>query len=298
MKKIGQGVLFLLFVLILVRGSLAYHTTQEALSFWFNQLVPSMFVTMVLVTLCLNYRVFDHLSWLLSLFRVLFNLDQSGISLFLSCLLLGAPAGATLVNQLVKEHRLTQAQAQRLICCLSLATPSFIVMTCGAVFLQSLPLGFLLWGIQILICMLFMLLWRKPRIALNMPNTSIQFFPAFKEAVKNSGIALFYIGGYLMMFLTLLNITTAGLPEQTILTLKSIGEFSLGCSALSQIGLPVVWQFALTAAILGFNGLCVHLQVFSLCDEVTIPYPCFLFLRVIQACLGFSLGSILFLLLL
>lgn len=293
MNKTSQWILLGVFVLLLAQGNLAYQATQDALQFWFNQLVPSMFVTMVVVSLCLHYQVFNRLPFLLAPLQSLFNLNQAGSTLFLSCLLMGAPAGATLVDQLVKEHRLSQQEGKRLVSCLSLATPSFIVMTCGALFMQDIRAGFLLWGIQLFLCMLFMLVWRHPRIELELPKQKISFFPTFKNAVKNSGIALFYIGGYLMMFLTLLNITTFFMPDFLVEIIKSIGEFSLGCRSIGQLSLSSMLRLALFAACLGFNGLCVHLQVFSLTENIQLDYRTFLFLRIIQALLGFALAIIL-----
>ena len=176
MNKWLKGLLLFLFVLVLARGNLAFEATQQALQFWFNQLVPSLFVTMVLVSLCLDYQVFSGMH-LLKPLAFFFHLNEGGITLFLSCLLLGAPSGAVLANQLVKEKRLHPEAAKRLISCVSLATPSFIVVTCGTVMLQKPMLGVMLWGIELACCALFMLVWHSPKIQLEPLEIHPRFFP-------------------------------------------------------------------------------------------------------------------------
>ncbi len=292
MKKNIQIILVFLFVLILAKGNIAFDATYEALTFWFNKLVPSLFVEMVLMSLCLRYEVFNLFKPITFFLKGLINMDQSGLNLFFSCLFLGAPAGPVLVNQMVKENRITAQEARRIIYCISLATPSFIVITCGAIFLKSITLGFALWMIQIFICFLFLVVFRVPKIHLEEIKNKDSFFIALKNSITHTGISLFYIGGYLMMVLTILNIITFSLPQISINILKSITEFSLATNMVSQLNLELSLKFILISAILGFNGLCVHLQTNSLVDEVKINYVFYLALRIFQAILSFLIAII------
>ena len=173
MAKAARNILFLLFVFLLVQGNLAFDATKQALNFWFNRLVPSLFVSMVLIQLCLDYRLFSSIPLISPLFERIFNTNKAGVSLILSCLFLGAPSGAVLVNQKVEEKALNPLAARRLISCLSLPTPAFTIITCGSVLLKNQTLGFLLWIIEIALCLLFLSLWQKDRIELNDESDSI-----------------------------------------------------------------------------------------------------------------------------
>lgn len=294
MAKLSKCILFLIFVYLLVQGNLAFDATKQALNFWFNRLVPSLFVSMVLIQICLDYHLFSNIPVLSSLFEKIFNTNRAGVSLILSSLFLGAPSGAVLVNQKAEKKQLTSTAAKRIITCLSLPTPAFTIITCGSVLLKHKTLGFILWIIEIGLCLLFLGLWQKDRIELKDDPQTVYFFPSFKAAVKNSGITLFYIGGYLMMFLTLFNLFTHSFPYEIKEFLKAAGEFSLGCQSIGTSFLPLSLQFACMAAVLGFNGFCVHLQIFSMSEESHLNYGLFFILRIIQALLGFLLALILF----
>lgn len=293
MKALKTGLLFLIFILLILKGNLAFSYALTALSFWFEKLVPSMFVSMVICRLCLDYNIFSKIPFLFKIMGKLFNANHGGCSLILSSIFLGFPSGAILLDQKVQEKELEPLAAKRLILCVSIATPSFILITCGNVLLKDFRLGLLLWIIEISISFLFLRLYSKPRIELDLNKQESSFFINLKNAVKNSGIALFYIGGYLMMFLTVFNLLTSNLPYVVKEILKAIGEFSIATQSVANSYFPLSSQFAFIAAIIGFNGLCVHLQIFSLCENTPLSYPAFLFLRIIQACLSFSLASIL-----
>lgn len=297
MKIVKNSLLILILFLLILKGNLAFSYAYTALNFWFEKLVPSMFVSMVICRLCLDYDVFSKIPFLFKIMGKLFHANPAGCSLILSSILLGFPSGAVLIDQKVKEKKLDPSCAKRLIYCISIATPSFILITCGNVLLKDIQFGLLLWLIQISISFLFLMVYSKPKIELNPTRQDNSFFINLKNAVKNSGIALFYIGGYLMIFLTVFNLLTTNLPYTLKEILKAMGEFSSATQSIANSYFPFSFQFAFIAAILGFNGFCVHLQIFSLCENTPLFYPTFLFLRIIQACLSFSLASILFLLL-
>lgn len=298
MKSLKTSLLLLIFILLIVQGNLTFAYASSALTFWFEKLVPSMFVSMVICRLCLDYNIFSKIPFLFKIMGKLFHANDSGCSLILSSIFLGFPSGAVLIDQQVQEKKLTPAAAKRLITCISIATPSFTLITCGSVLLKDIRLGLLLWCIQIGIGFLFLTLYSKPNIQLVFTNQEASFFTNLKNAVKNSGIALFYIGGYLMMFLTVFNLLTLHLPYTFKEIIKAAAEFSLAAQSIAASYFPLSLRFAFIAAVLGFNGLCVHLQIFSLCEHTPLSYPLFLFFRIIQACLSFSLASILFSLLL
>lgn len=54
MKKFTSLLLFAVFLLTLCFGTLTLQSAQNALSIWFEKLVPSMLISMVLVRLLYN----------------------------------------------------------------------------------------------------------------------------------------------------------------------------------------------------------------------------------------------------
>ncbi len=291
--KLLKWLLLFLLGSILLQGSLSYEASIYALNFWFEKLVPAMFVTMVLVNLCLHYASFDIFKFLFKPLAFLFNCTPQSLSCILSAIFLGAPASCVILSDLVQKKQLESAQAKRLVLCLSLSTPAFIIMTCGALFLQDIQLGFLLYGLQVLIVCLFLCLYREPFISIKTTSNSIPFFITLKKAITSNALALFYIGGYLVMTLTLYQSISWFLPNIMQIIGLAIIEFSLGISLIHQTSLSITMKFALFSLCLGFNGLCVHLQVFSLGTKLQLNYKEFLCFRVFQALITSLLGVIL-----
>ena len=135
---------------MLVQGNITFDVTSEALQFWFNNLVPSLFVEMVLLSVCLDFQVFNSFRFLTCPLQKLLSINLDGLTLLFSCLLLGAPSGAALINHMVKEHRLSQDEARRMISCCCLPTPSFTILTCGTLFLNSTRFSVMIYSIELL----------------------------------------------------------------------------------------------------------------------------------------------------
>ena len=92
MRKIIPYGLFLCFLLSLAFGSLTYASTKEALTLWFEKLVPSMFVTMVLIRLLYKTNLLYTFTpkWLCKCFGV-----SKDVFAFLICsIFLGFPASS------------------------------------------------------------------------------------------------------------------------------------------------------------------------------------------------------------
>ncbi len=294
MNKLTQFTLFLLCTFVLVFGNITFDATTFALNFWFNTLIPSMYPTMVFVSLCLHYQVFDLFSFAHKPICALFNIDKSAVGLVFSCILLGAPASTVVLNHAVKEKRLEIESAKRLLYSLSLCTPSFVILTCGSLLLGNIKIGFMLWFIQVFCCLLFLVLFRRPKISFVSTHETIPFFSVFKKSILQNAVALFYIGGYIMMFLTCFNLLTYPFSPTVHFLLLTISEFSLGIKAISTMPLNIELACVLISACLGFNGLCVHLQIFSMSDEIQPNYIKFLILRCFQASISLFLVIILF----
>ncbi len=293
MKKLIPYLLFVFFILLLVQGNIAYEATSQALYFWFNKLVPTMFVTMVVVTLALHYQAFDTLGVLFSPLIKILNINKQAFSLLIACLFVGSPGSTILLDSYVQNNQITNKAAQRLLLCVSLSTPSFIVLTCGVLFFDSIQIGFILWFSQIFITLLLLLFYRYPMIEFNTTITDTSFFITLKKAISTNALALFYIGGYIMLFLTFFNLSSQFLPPLFYPIFLAASEFSLGSQLISTLILPLNIKVGLVAACIGFNGLCVHLQIFSMSEHIDKHYSHFLFLRIIQSLLSFSLAIIL-----
>lgn len=288
MKKLVQLVLLLLFSCILYFGSLTFEASTLGLTIWFEKLVPSLLVAMVII------RMLDEQGALQSLSRLcfgwvqpIFHISSEAFSLVVASFFLGSPAGQILIDDYVKDERLTLEQGKRLGYCVNVSTPSFILITCGAVYLQSFRYGLMIWLGQFLAVLILLFLTRNTSISLARSSTYQQpnLFTSLRRGMTSAGTSLYFIGAYLIFSLVLLNLACMILPASWTLPLQCISEFSLGANNIAALSLSIPTKTILIGLILGFSSFSVHLQVLSLTPHLELSYPRYLLFRFFQTCL-------------
>lgn len=283
MRKIIPYGLFLCFLLSLAFGSLTYASTKEALTLWFEKLVPSMFVTMVLIRLLYKTNLLYAFTpkWLCKCFGV-----SKDVFAFLICsIFLGFPASSGFLDEQCYVCHIEESQRKRLLYTCCFPTIGFVVLTIGEVFFHSLKIGFLLYAAQLLSGLTLLFITRSTPVyaAFPHPNKTQTSFSLLSDAIKESGITLFMIGGYLMVFMSISTLFFQFLPEAVSLPLQIIQEFSSGVYIISNLSCHTFLKQCFISMLLGFGGLCVHMQIFSFLNYTHLSYSRFLCFRIIQA---------------
>ena len=257
---------------------------------WRDNLIPGMLLPMILVRLIQARGGFDHLK--LALFNKLFNMENNGFACFMCALLLGFPNGALFIDELYENCQINSEGAKRMIKCCSFPTTGFVILSLGTALYRSAKIGWTLYGIQILSGLILLALTRKTKVCPAAPRNNMPtFFPALTDAILKSGRAMFLIGIYLMMFISIFHLVQCILPGPLSLPLQIVSEFSNCCIMLAQSSLPLKLQLTCISALLGFGGLCVHMQVLSSL-RIHIPYHQFLGYRICQAIIAATLTFI------
>lgn len=292
MKKIVQFLLLLVLALLLFFGNTSISLSKQALTLWFENLVPSMFVTMVIIRLLYKQHMLQALfpTW----FCQLFGLDQQAMALVISSMLLGFPNGSAFIEEAYQQDQITQASANRLflICCFP--TPAFVILSCGAQLYHAVKLGLFLYLSQLLYGFLCLFFTRRHKVAsvLIQKKETSTFMKDLSSALLESGTSLFLIGGYLMLFMSITGILFSFLPEGLRFPLQICAEFSSGTFLIQQhFSYPL--SLLLTCVLFGFGGFCVHLQIFSMCPTCKTSYGKFFLARLLQSILSVSIFCLL-----
>lgn len=289
MKNLIRTLLFLLLLFcLLFFGSLNVQMSVDALRIWFEKLVPSMFGVMVLIKVMFALGILTSFAKVFgNLFGNLFAIEAENFSYVFAMIFLGFPAGAAMINEEVACHHLREQEGRRLIYTCSFATPGFILLTCGSVLFHSTIIGLKLFLIQLCSGMCLLLLTRQnPIKGRHIDRIPPSFTKALTTAMAESGKTLYMIGGYLMLCMSIFAILFQFFPIQIQLFLRIISEFSSGAILISDLSLPISMQCVLLSALLSFGGLCVHMQVMSMCEATSLVYPTYCFYRILQAVLS------------
>lgn len=286
MKRFLDIAILFCLLLVLLCGNQVFSTCKEALLLWFEKLVPSLFISMVLIRILYQRNVFRIFSrtWLARIF----HMDREGIPILLCAMLLGFPAGASFIDKLCANGVLDQKGAKRYIQTCCYATSGFVIMTCGVVIFQSATIGYLLFLSQIIAGLILFYCGKDTYIHVyenhSYHNTSIM--KQITKAITESGISLYMIGGYLLLFMSLASLLFSILPASLNLPIRIIAEFSSGVFLIQQLPYSPVICAVITCMLLGFGGFCVHMQIFSMSEHVSLSYMSFLIMRILQAVLS------------
>lgn len=286
LKRIKNILLLCILAAVLCCGGMTLSTTKEALTLWFEKLVPSMFVTLVLIRTIYHQQILDHIH--IPLLPRAFRVDSSTFSLILCIMFLGFPNGASFIDEAYQSGRIDAQQAKRLLYTCSYAAPGFVIMTCGALLFHSVQIGIQLFVAQI--CSGWILLLCTRGTPIYQPQTlhhdNIPFMKSVSSAILESGKALYMIGGYLMLFMSVCGVLLQFLPDMYALPVRIVAEFSSGVVLLQRLPFSTMTLEILTCMLLGFGGFCVHMQVCSMSEHVPFSYVSYFFCRILQSILS------------
>lgn len=288
-KSIFQLMLILLLLIVLWYGKSNFESSKKALVLWFETLVPSMLCVMVLVRVIFAYGGLALIAKPFAFFLAKpLNMSRKSFVYVMAMLLLGFPAGAAFINEEVKKGCLHQKEGERLLYACSFATPGFIIMTLGNAVFHDIKIGLFLFAIQFISGLLLLFITRKQPIDAKPAGNKQEpvFARVLAQAIKDSGITLYLMGGYLMLCMSCIPLITQLLPELLELPLTVISEFSSGCIKLASLPLSDRSLTLLIAMLLSFGGFCVHMQIMCMSEAIAPLYHKYLCCRILQVLLS------------
>ena len=267
-----------LFVLLLLHAPAARAGVLKGWALWTQLLLPSLLPFFVCAGLLTRLGIVSAVGRRLSpLSSRLLGISGTGAGIFLLGLSGGYPLGAASAAEAVRAGSLSREEAERLLRFCDNTGPAFAVGALGAGVFHSAVWGLVLWGIHALSAFILGL-WQRgdtstaSRGAADEPASPAQ---AFTASVLAAGTSILSIGGYVLFFSALLGVAgELGFPDGIAVLLQRVAggelsfyralltgalELSSGMGAMA--GLPLTpANLALGSFLLGWGGLCVHLQ--------------------------------------
>lgn len=226
-----------------------------------STLVPSLFPFLFLTTFLVRCgavaRLGHHCRWLGRLFR----LPAEAVPALFLGMVGGYPAGSRAVEELYTAGLLSEKEAARMLLCCVHAGPAFLYSAVGCGFLGNPRAGAVLLSTHLLAGFFLGLLLGRcaPPAAKAVSARQSAAEPAgaaLLHAVRKSGSAMLLMCALVILCSALLGVL-ARLPLGPLGFLLAAGsEVTLSCQMLSALHAPL-WMLAL---VLGWGGVCVHLQ--------------------------------------
>lgn len=213
-------------------------------------------------------------------------------------LLGGYPLGVLLVCSMYRAGSLSRRDALRLSTLCNNAGPAFLLGVAGTA-LGDLRLGVGLAVIQLLSVLLAGLLLGEPDMGGGtpppLPAGETGFVDALLQSIRETALSMVTLAGTLCLFHAGLACLEAVLPLSALPPLlralaKGSLELTGGISAL--VGIPAKAAFPLAALLIGWGGLCVHLQAAGLLRAVGLPVGLYLRGKALQGAICLLLAVI------
>lgn len=309
-------------ILLVIFSKDAISSSKVGISLWFNVIFPSLFPFFVICNILSNTnasliigRFFE------PIMRPLFNVPGScAFALFMG-ILSGYPIGAICTLQLYKQDLITKTEAERLLTFTNNSGPIFVISAIGCGFFGSKFQGVLLYISHILsaifVGIIFSFYKRNTSCPLkkqhlvnscckssNTKNSSI--ITTFTDAITSSTSTIINIAGFIIFFSVLIRLLyKVGLfalltkllsPIITLLNIEpslvsnffsGLLEITSGASLICKLpGTTHITKLICTAFLLGFAGISIHFQVYSVISKSNISILPFVIGKFLQGFLN------------
>ena len=250
-------------------------------------IIPSIFPFTMCVLFILKSGVLRKFCFLNPVTQRAFGLSFECFVIFLLSLIGGFPIGAKLLNESVSIKKTDQKTAQIMLCYCVNAGPAFVIFAIGT-FLGSVKLGYVLFfsgtaASLIIAFALRRLLKNEGQVqpTVLMVNAADNFVQSTAQAAE----AVMNICGFVILFSGINSYIN--LLSTQFTTMKYI-------SLLLEItnAVTLTENVYIIAFLLGFGGVSVWCQIFSVSKDIQINYIKFIFFRVLHGILCFILTRI------
>ncbi len=255
-------------------------------------LIPSVFPFMIAAALTSAGELPPFVKKLLApVMRLLFRQRADAALAVLIGLFGGYPAGVKSAVTLYKSGKITREEAQRLILFCVNAGAGFCVNAIGNGLLNSRKAGFILLA-SLCISAVVLGFFARNKSSGYLTETqhiTVPFSKALVDSVSSSCSAMLSICAFVILFSGIINTLYAlKLNPKLSLLLCCLLEVTSGCAeAAAKTPLPLL------AAICAFGGICVHMQIFSLSENLLPDIKKFYLFRVLHSLLSALICSLL-----
>ena len=247
----------------------------KGLSLWYKQVLPALFPAMAAASFLISRK---------SIQAALKHLPFPASAAFLSGLLCGSPMGALTCSGLYASKLLSQRSARWVVCFVQLPSPLFLSGFVASTLL-ALPAkmrfifllcAYLPFFASFLLCTLLFLLKPAAKYSISLEKDiqkAASPEPSLNDICDTCLLLLVRIGVLLMFFSILSEFLNSAAPQSTVQTiLIGMLEMTTGIIKISSLNtLSLRYKSAICLFLLGFGGICVHIQVHQAWQQSDFP---------------------------
>lgn len=283
-RKILYIILIAVTFLLVLSPQKSVLYAQNALNLCSSVIIPSLFPFFV----CSGLLIYSGFCELLAKFmqpvmKPIFNVNGSGAAAFVLGIISGYPLGAVTACQLYKKNYISKTETERLLAFCNNSGPLFILGAVGISLYNSPRIGVIIYASHILAAIFTGILFGFYRHKdFNAPVSEVKveeksISEMFSAVLENSLRSILTVCGAVVFFSVISGIIIDFIPfsENIKAILIGIFEFTTGVKAVAESSMPLLEKLIISAGIVGFAGISVHIQVMSVvsgCGISLVPY--------------------------
>lgn len=314
LRKNFFTIIFVSFIIcLLIFSTSNLEAAKNGIILWANSVLPTLFPFFIATELLYRTNFVNILGKLFTKFmRPVFNIPGESVIAVILGNISGYPMGAKLACNLKENKICTKIEAERIIAFTNNSGPLFILGTIGVSMFYNKEIGILLLATHFLAALtvgIFFRFWKKDKDILYKKNLNISknscnisfsnIGEILGDSIKNSINLIVTIGGFIVLFSVIISICNEAHifdivsnclnifgfhKEYSTAILSGLFELTNGLKVSSSLQAKnLSTNIIISSFILGFGGLSVLLQVYSVISKHGISIKPYLYGKILQA---------------
>lgn len=263
-SKLTKLTVIIFFILILIKKDIIYITIYKTTLIWFKNIVPNLLPMFIISSLIVSSNLINNISNLLGKpFEYLFNINKSGVYVYLLSLISGSPSNAKYIKDLLDNNLITKDEQDKLLSFTMNYNP-ILILTLLSLYLPK-KIAYKTLIIIIISNFITGIIIRNNNKSINnnilhIKKTNISII------IKDTIDTLLMILGTLIFFNLIINLLPINIPILKNI-LNGILEITTSLSNLRHINISLKLKTLLTIIYLSFSGLSIHTQIKSILPD-------------------------------
>lgn len=273
MKKFMLSICVICIIyLILCHPDAALFYAHDSINICFEMIIPTLFPFFI----CSGILIYSGFCEALAhIFRFcmqpLFGINSAGSSAFILGIISGYPLGAVTAGELYDNGYITKTEAEHLLAFCNNSGPLFILGSVGAAVYANMRIGAALYVTHLLAALtvgMIFKFYRKrkmEKVVVPKKENKLSIGEIFNISLQNAIRNILTVCGAVVFFSITGRIALDVFPlsDMAYTLFSGIMEFATGTVNVSYLSAPLAEKLVLTAFIIGFAGISVHIQVIA-----------------------------------
>lgn len=270
--------------LILCHPDAALFYAHDSINICFEMIIPTLFPFFICSGILIHSGFCETLARLFRFcMRPLFGVNPSGSSAFILGIISGYPLGAITAGELYENNYITKTEAERLLAFCNNSGPLFILGSVGAAVYADMRIGAALYITHLLAALTVGVIFRFYRknktesITVPQKENYLSIGEIFNVSLQNAIRNMLTVCGAVVFFSITgrMLLDVFPLSDKAYTLFSGILEFATGTVNVAYLSAPLAEKLVLTAFVIGFAGISVHIQVIAVIAKYKfnlIPY--------------------------